>query len=96
MTPSGTASVLPPAAAPVWHLPTAPDAAAFYERPDVPAVLAAAYGEEEAGKMLGEWLSCVNNYDTENYTIRADMSYIPAMCAHEGESEMMEGKTEGE
>ena len=27
MTPAGTASALPPAAAPVWHLPTAPDAA---------------------------------------------------------------------
>ncbi len=78
---------------------TAANAAAFYERPQIVEILTEAYGQEEAGKMLEEWLSYVNNYDTENYTIRADMSFIPAMYEAEaanGEAGMIKDDAEGE
>ena len=57
----------------------APDAATFYATPGTGQILAQALGEEGARELLAEWRECVTDYQTHDYQMRMDLSYVPMM-----------------
>lgn len=69
------------------------DAASYYSAPDVGAVLAEAYGAEEARALFDAWREVITDYETSDWRFRPDLSFIPGMEAMmESDGEMNEGE----
>lgn len=47
--------------------------------PTTTEILTQVMGEERTAKMLEEWRSCIDDYDTEDYQMRPDLSFIGKM-----------------
>lgn len=49
--------------------------------PTTTEVLTKALGEERTAEMLEEWRSCIDDYDTEDYQIRPDLTFLAQEAA---------------
>jgi hypothetical protein len=59
---------------------------AFYSGPNTGAVLAEAYGPEVAQEIFAKWGECISGYETSDWQLRGDLSYVPgAGGSEEGE-----------
>ena len=45
--------------------------------PTTTEVLTKAVGEERTAEMLEEWRNCITDYETKDFDIRGDLSYVP-------------------
>ncbi len=64
----------------------ADSAAQFYSQPGTGEILAKAESPEAAQEIYQEWRDCITAYDTQDWAVRADLSYVPTMEAEpEGE-----------
>lgn len=46
--------------------------------PGTGEVLAKAVGQEKADEMFQEWRNCITDYETEEFEIRGDLSFVPS------------------
>ncbi|TNF81165.1 MAG: hypothetical protein EP299_02165 [Acidobacteria bacterium] len=46
--------------------------------PTTSEILAQAVGEERTAQILEEWRNCIDDYDTEDYQIRPDLTFVAA------------------
>lgn len=65
----------------------AKDAGTFYTGPNTGQVLTQALGAEAAQALFQEWGECLTAYETEDWTVRPDLSYVPEMEAEGAETE---------
>lgn len=75
----------------------AEDAAAYYSAPSVGAVLAEAYGPEQARAIFDQWRQCITDYETSDWQFLPELSYMPGMYDDEekmtgDEGDMGEGE----
>jgi hypothetical protein len=55
----------------------ADDLEQLYGFPTAPEILAKAVGEERAGELMEEWRNCITDFETEEFEIRSDLSFVP-------------------
>ncbi len=55
------------------------DAGTFYSGPSTGQILTQALGAEEAQALFQEWGECITAYETNDWTVRPDLSYMPGM-----------------
>ncbi len=73
----------------------AADAAQFYGGPSTGEILTQGVGAERTRALYDEWRECITDYDTSDWTVRADLSYYADAGAGDGAGEG-EGEAEGD
>lgn len=61
---------------------------AFHAAPSTGAILNEAFGAEKAQAMFDEWRDCITDYETSDWWLMPDLSYMPGM--YEEDEAMME------